>query len=351
MDELVAQLIAHRCLSQAEWEALLARRHQLDREALFALARAEREKWFGNRIYIRGLIECTNYCRSNCYYCGIRRDNRALTRYRLSKETILDRCEKGYSWGFRTFVLQGGEDGAFTADFVADVVSEITRRYPDCAVTLSLGEWEEAVYRLWYEAGARRYLLRHETADEAHFRLLHPPTQTLAHRLACLHALKSIGYQVGAGFMVGSPGQTVETLAKDFCLFQAFKPEMVGIGPFLPQKDTPLGGEAPGSLEDTLLYLALIRLTLPAVLLPATTALATLHPQGRKLGFLAGANVVMPNLSPPAVRGNYALYDGKASSGAEAAEHLAALSEELSPLGLTIAIDRGDAPQSPDTTH
>ena len=224
------------------------------------------------------------------------------------------------------------------------MVSEITRRYPDCAVTLSLGEWEEAVYRLWYEAGARRYLLRHETADEAHFRLLHPPSQTLAHRLECLHALKSIGYQVGAGFMVGSPGQSEKTLATDYCLFQALQPEMVGIGPFLPQKDTPLGGEAPGSLEDTLLYLALIRLTLPAVLLPATTALATLHPQGRKLGFLAGANVVMPNLSPPAVRGNYALYDGKASSGAEAAEHLAALSEELSPLGLTIAIDRGDAP-------
>lgn len=349
MDELVALLLKNRRLSRAEWEELLTRRHELDREALFALARGEREKWFGNRVYIRGLIECTNYCRSNCYYCGIRRENRALTRYRLSKETILSCCEKGYGWGFRTFVLQGGEDGAFTADFVADVVSEITRRYPDCAVTLSLGEWEEAVYRLWYEAGARRYLLRHETADAAHFARLHPPSQTLTHRLACLYALKSIGYQVGAGFMVGSPGQTAETLAEDFCLLQELKPEMVGIGPFLPQKDTPLGGEASGSLEDTLLFLALIRLTLPAVLLPATTALATLHPQGRRLGFLAGANVVMPNLSPPAVRDSYALYDGKASSGAEAAEHLASLRQELSPLGLTIAIDRGDAPQNPHT--
>ena len=345
MHDLIAHLLTERRLSQEQWQTLLAQRRSLDLDTLFALARAERQRWFGSRVYIRGLIECTSFCKNNCYYCGLRRDNRQLTRYRLSAETILACCAQGYRWGFRTFVLQGGEDGAFSPDKVARLVSEITHRFPDCAVTLSLGEQEEGVYRLWYDAGARRYLLRHETADAAHYRLLHPAEQTFSHRIACLHTLKAIGYQTGAGFMVGSPGQTDATLAQDFCLLQELKPEMVGIGPFLPQKDTPFGDAPPGSLEDTLIFLALIRLTLPGVLLPATTALATLHPQGRILGFQAGANVVMPNLSPPTVRERYALYDGKAATGTEAAEHLSELRAQLAPLGLTIAIDRGDAPQ------
>ena len=342
MDKLLETLLETRRLTEEQWRALLARRDSLDRAELFDLARAERQRWFGNRVYIRGLIEWTNVCKNNCYYCGLRRDNHRVRRYRLTKEQILACCEAGYRWGFRTFVLQGGEDPGLSPEAVAETVAAIAARYPDCAVTLSLGEWEEAVYRLWYEAGARRYLLRHETADEGHYRRLHPPELSLRHRMDCLYTLKNLGYQVGAGFMVGSPGQTDETLAKDFCLLQELQPEMVGIGPFLPQHDTPFGREKPGTLEDTLVFLALIRLTLPPVLLPATTALATLDPRGRALGMEAGANVVMPNLSPPSVRESYALYDGKAATGAEAAEHLADLRAQLA--GLEIAIDRGDAP-------
>ena len=344
MDPLLSELLTRGVLEREQWRELLSRRHQLDRAALFALAREIRARWFGNRVYIRGLIECTNYCKNNCLYCGIRRGNSHVQRYRLTQAEILACCEQGYRWGFRTFVLQGGEDPRLTPDWVAQVVREITRRFPDCAVTLSLGEWEREVYRLWYEAGARRYLLRHETADPAHYARLHPPAQTLSRRIACLYDLKALGYQVGAGFMVGSPGQSDDTLAQDFCFLQDLQPEMVGIGPFLPQHDTPFAQEPPGTLEDTLLLLALLRLTLPAVLLPATTALATLHPRGRVLGMEAGANVVMPNLSPPAVRENYALYDGKAATGVEAAEHLADLRAQLAPLGLTVAVDRGDAP-------
>ncbi|HIR50621.1 MAG TPA: [FeFe] hydrogenase H-cluster radical SAM maturase HydE [Candidatus Avoscillospira avicola] len=344
MDPLLSELLTRGVLEREQWRELLSRRHQLDRAALFALAREIRARWFGNRVYIRGLIECTNYCKNNCLYCGIRRGNSHVQRYRLTQAEILACCEQGYRWGFRTFVLQGGEDPRLTPDWVAQVVREITRRFPDCAVTLSLGEWEREVYRLWYEAGARRYLLRHETADPAHYARLHPPAQTLSRRIACLYDLKALGYQVGAGFMVGSPGQSDDTLAQDFCFLQDLQPEMVGIGPFLPQHDTPFAQEPPGTLEDTLLLLALLRLTLPAVLLPATTALATLHPRGRVLGMEAGANVVMPNLSPPAVRESYALYDGKAATGVEAAEHLADLRAQLAPLGLTVAIDRGDAP-------
>ena len=344
MDPLLSELLTRGVLEREQWRELLSRRHQLDRAALFALAREIRARWFGNRVYIRGLIECTNYCKNNCLYCGIRRGNSHVQRYRLTQAEILACCEQGYRWGFRTFVLQGGEDPRLTPDWVAQVVREITRRFPDCAVTLSLGEWEREVYRLWYEAGARRYLLRHETADPAHYARLHPPAQTLSRRIACLYDLKDLGYQVGAGFMVGSPGQSDDTLAQDFCFLQDLQPEMVGIGPFLPQHDTPFAQEPPGTLEDTLLLLALLRLTLPAVLLPATTALATLHPRGRVLGMEAGANVVMPNLSPPAVRESYALYDGKAATGVEAAEHLADLRAQLAPLGLTVAIDRGDAP-------
>ena len=343
MDKLLETLLETRRLTEEQWRELLARRDSLDRAELFDLARAERQRWFGDQGYIRGLIEWTNVCKNNFYYCGLRRDNHRVRRYRLTKEQILACCEAGYRWGFRTFVLQGGEDPGLSPEAVAETVAAIAARYPDCAVTLSLGEREEAVYRLWYEAGARRYLLRHETADEGHYRRLHPPELSLRHRMDCLYTLKNLGYQVGAGFMVGSPGQTDETLAKDFCLLQELQPEMVGIGPFLPQHDTPFGREKPGTLEDTLVFLALIRLTLPPVLLPATTALATLDPRGRSLGMEAGANVVMPNLSPPSVRESYALYDGKAATGAEAAEHLADLRAQLA--GLEIAIDRGDAPQ------
>ena len=344
MTELLDKLCRQRRLEKEEWRALLAERFALDRQALFDRAAAERRKWYGDAIYVRGLIECSNICKNDCRYCGIRRSNTRAARYRLDRSTILACCEKGYGWGFRTFVLQGGEDGGLTPDWVADTVRAIKERFPDCAVTLSLGEFDREIYQLWFDAGADRYLLRHETADRAHYQKLHPPELTLEHRLDCLRILKDIGYQVGAGFMVGSPGQSADTLAADFCFLQDFRPHMVGLGPFIPQKDTPFAGEKAGTLEDTLILLSLVRLTLPRVLLPATTALGTIHPQGRELGILAGANVVMPNLSPPDTREKYTLYDNKLCTGDEATEHLAGLKTRLAAIGCTVAVTRGDFP-------
>ena len=344
MNERIQELLAGRRLSFEQWRRLLAERQELDKAALFSMAERERRRWYGDEIYVRGLIECSNICKNNCLYCGIRRDNRHASRYRLDRDTILACCKKGYAWGFRTFVLQSGEDPGMTPAWVAELVHSIKQRWPDCAVTLSLGEQERSVYQLWFDAGADRYLLRHETADPAHYGMLHPPELSLAHRMDCLRRLKEIGYQVGAGFMVGSPGQTADTLARDFCFLQDLQPQMVGIGPFIPQKDTPFAHQPPGTLEDTLVLLALVRLTLPRVLLPATTALGTIHPQGRELGIRAGANVVMPNLSPPAARDKYTLYDNKLHTGDEAAEHLAGLKQRLAAIGCTVAVGRGDFP-------
>lgn len=344
MDKLLEELCVRRSLCFEQWKELLERRHSLDTTELFSRAEEERRRWYGNEIYVRGLIECSNICKNDCLYCGIRCSNRGVSRYRLDRDTILACCEKGYNWGFRTFVLQGGEDPGMTPAWVAELVRSIKDRWPDCAVTLSLGEQERDVYQLWFDAGADRYLLRHETADPVHYGLLHPPVLSLAHRMNCLRQLKEIGYQVGAGFMVGSPGQTAETLARDFCFLQQLQPQMVGIGPFIPQKDTPFAHQPPGTLEDTLILLALVRLTLPKVLLPATTALGTIHPQGRELGIRAGANVVMPNLSPPAARDKYTLYDNKLCTGEEAAEHLAGLKKRLAAIGCTVAVGRGDFP-------
>ncbi|MBO5688295.1 MAG: [FeFe] hydrogenase H-cluster radical SAM maturase HydE [Lentisphaeria bacterium] len=313
-----------------------------DRESLFALARQVREQYYGRDVYIRGLIEFSNHCRNNCIYCGIRAGNRQVCRYRLSPEEILACCRGGYALGFRTFVLQGGEDPGFPDEMLRDLVAAIHAEFPDCAITLSVGERERSVYQAWFDAGATRYLLRHETADPDHYARLHTSGQNWARRVRCLHDLKEIGYQVGAGFMVGSPGQTPEMLAGELHFLKKLQPQMVGIGPFLPHKDTPFAHEKPGSCEETLLLLALIRLILPNVLLPATTALATGDPQGRVKGLLAGANVVMPNLSPEEVRGKYLLYNNKVTSGKEAAGAVQALSAEFAAAGFRVVTDRGD---------
>ena len=304
-----------------------------------------RQAQFGNRIYIRGLIEFTNYCRCDCLYCGIRRSNTTVHRYRLTQEQILECQRQGYSAGFRTIVLQGGEDTYFDDDRMCAIVAALKSQHPDCAVTLSLGERSRESYRRLKEAGADRYLLRHETADNEHFSRLHPASQTLKTRLECLAFLKELGYQVGCGMMIGSPYQTPECLAQDLYLIQEFRPQMVGLGPFIPHHATPFANMESGTVPDTLKMLALVRLILPKVLLPATTALATLHPEGRLQGILSGANVVMPNLSPIGQRNNYALYDNKANSGIEAAEGLALLSRELEKIGCCISKERGDAPK------
>lgn len=316
---------------------------------LFALAQKTAQKSFGRQIFVRGLIEFTNYCKNDCYYCGIRRSNKNAARYRLTQEEILECCRAGYGLGFRTFVLQGGEDYFYIDDDIAAIVRAIKAQHPDCAVTLSIGERSRETYALWKKAGADRYLLRHETADCTHYAKLHPAELSAKKRQNCLYTLKELGYQAGAGFMVGSPYQTAENLADDLMFLQKLRPQMIGIGPFIPHHDTPFKDEPAGSVELTLVLLAVLRLLFPHVLLPATTALGTLAPGGRLLGIRAGANVIMPNLSPQNVRGKYLLYDNKLHTGAEAAEALNELQREVASIGYRIVSDRGDYTEEPWT--
>ena len=311
-------------------------------EYLFKKSEAVRRENYGNDVYIRGLIEFTNYCKNDCYYCGIRKSNNNADRYRLSEDDIMECCKAGYELGFRTFVLQGGEDGYYTDERIVSIIEKIKSRYPDCAVTLSIGEKSYESYKKYFDAGADRYLLRHETANDEHYRKLHPQSLSLANRKQCLWNLKEIGYQVGCGFMVGSPGQTAECLAEDMLFMNELKPQMVGIGPFIPHKETPFSNESGGTLEMTLFMLGLIRLMLPNVLLPATTALGTIHPLGRELGIRAGANVVMPNLSPVNVRKKYMLYDGKICTGDEAAECRFCMQKRMENIGYKVVVSRGD---------
>jgi biotin synthase len=329
-------------ISRDELAFLLQTKDEEILEYLRMSAREVADSIYGNQIYIRGLVEFSNYCKNDCLYCGIRRSNRAADRYRLSEEEILKCCENGYELGFRTFVLQGGEDPFFTEEKICGLIRKIKAGYPDCAVTLSIGEWERESYQAFFDAGADRYLLRHETADEGHYAMLHPSEMSLSHRKQCLFDLREIGFQVGCGFMVGSPGQTVDTLYEDLKFIKELMPHMVGIGPFIPQKDTPFGQENAGTLEMTLRLLSIIRLIHPHVLLPATTALGTIHPLGREKGVQAGANVVMPNLSPVAVRDKYLLYDNKICTGDEAAECRFCMSRRMESIGYQVVEARGD---------
>lgn len=313
-----------------------------EREDLKEAAQKKAQSIFSNKVYIRGLIEISSYCKNDCLYCGLRRSNKNAVRYRLSKEQILSCCENGHRLGFRTFVLQGGEDAYYSDDVMCDIVSTIRQKYPDCAITLSLGERGYQSYKRLYDAGADRYLLRHETANALHYSKLHPKSMSFETRKSSLFALKEIGYQTGAGFMVGSPWQTYETLAEDLLFIKELQPQMCGIGPFIPHKDTPFFDKPSGTLEMTLVLLSIIRLLHPHVLLPATTALGTIHPKGRELGILHGANVVMPNLSPAEHRKDYSLYDNKICTGDEAAECIRCLSGRMKLIGYEIVTDRGD---------
>lgn len=336
----------------------LVEQHDLPDEALAALieyrtpeliqflgtaANRIRLQQYGNRIFIRGLIEFSNYCRNNCYYCGIRRGNEKADRYRLTKEQILACCKEGYRLGFRTFVLQSGEDLWYTDERLEEIVRAIRSAYPDCAITLSLGERSAESYRRLFEAGADRYLLREETADAEHYRRLHPPELSFEHRMNCLYELRQIGYQVGCGFMVGTPGEKPEHLVRDLRFIKEFQPQMVGIGPFLPHADTPFRAEKKGSVELTLLLLSILRIMLPGLLLPATTALGTAAGDGRERGILAGANVVMPNLSPVSVRKKYMLYDKKICTGEESAQCIVCMGHRIGSVGSEIVTDRGDS--------
>ncbi len=322
-------------------EHLLTTSNPIDVADLYAEACRLRDAAYGRRVFVRGLIEITNHCGNDCLYCGIRRSN-STRRYRLGKEQILECCRRGYELGLRSFVLQGGEDAWMTDERLCDIVGAIRTTWPDCAITLSLGERGRDSFRRLRDAGADRYLLRHETADSDHYARLHPPEMSFDNRMQCLRDLRDLGYQVGCGFMVGSPYQTIETLKKDLAFIAEFRPEMVGIGPFIPAEGTPFEGRPAGNVELTLRLLAIIRLLLPKVLLPATTALGTLNPKGRELAIAAGANVVMPNLSPQDTRSLYSIYNNKLSTGSEAAESIADIRARLKAIGMETPVSRGD---------
>lgn len=338
---LVDKLEREQSLSLSEYKLLIEYENEALRTYVSNKAKTVATSIYGNAIYVRGLIEVGNYCRNDCLYCGIRKSNTNCDRYILDEVDILNCCKEGYDLGFRTFVLQGGE-GIYKKDFVTSIVQKIHVLYPDCAVTLSLGEEDKETYKEWFDAGANRYLLRHETASKGHYEKLHPENMSFEHRMQCLRDLKNIGYQVGCGFMVGSPYQTSETLAMDLKFIETFKPDMCGIGPFISQKDTPFRDMKSGTLNQTLFLLSLIRLIQPNILLPATTALGTIDSKGREKGILAGANVVMPNLSPVSVRKKYALYDNKICTGEESAECKNCLSNRMRSIGYEIVTDRGD---------
>ena len=339
---VIDKLQNERSLALPEYEYLIEQYTGETARILAERAVAARRQIYGNAVYIRGLIEISNICKNDCLYCGIRRSNPSCDRYRLTEEQIMDCCDEGYALGFRTFVLQGGEDGFFTDEAVCDIIGRIKSRYPDCAVTLSLGERSRESYQKMYDAGADRYLLRHETADPKHYAMLHPENMSFEHRMQCLRDLKKIGFQTGCGFMVGSPYQTVSSLASDLKFVEAFHPDMCGIGPFIPHKDTPFRSMPAGTMQLTCYLLSIIRLIQPNILLPATTALGTIDPKGREQGILSGANVVMPNLSPVSVRKKYELYDDKICTGEEAAQCKNCLALRMKSIGYEVVTDRGD---------
>ena len=339
---LIETLAANHSLSLEDYEYLIENRCDEAARILANRAVSVRKEIYGNDVFVRGLIEVSNICKNDCLYCGIRRSNGNCDRYRLTPGQILECVDEGYAIGFRTFVIQSGEDGYFSDEILCDLITKIKEKYPECAVTLSLGERSYKSYKRLYDAGADRYLLRHETADEEHYGKIHPKEMSFDRRMRCLRDLREIGYQVGCGFMVGSPFQTNTTLAKDLKFIETFKPDMCGIGPFIPHKDTPFGDKASGTVELTCYLLSIIRLIYPPVLLPATTALGTIHPYGREKGIQAGANVVMPNLSPLSVRKKYELYDNKICTGEESAQCRDCLNQRMISIGYEIVTDRGD---------
>lgn len=342
MTELVDKLYKKSDLSDDEFLSLLESEDSEVDKILQKRADEVRQRYYGKKVYLRGLIEISSYCKNNCYYCGIRRGNSNAQRYRLTSEQILECSENGYILGFRTFVLQGGEDSYFTDELLCPLISEIKRRHTDCAVTLSLGERSDESYRRLREAGADRYLLRHEAASETLYSKLHPPEMSWENRRKCLYTLKKLGYQVGAGFMVGAPFQTTHDLLCDLRFMQELRPEMIGIGPFIPHRDTPFSTQNRGKLRLTLRLLGILRLTFPDTLIPATTALGTIATNGRELGLAFGCNVVMPNLSPVDVRKKYELYNDKICTGEEAAECHICLENRIKSAGYDVEISRGD---------
>ena len=343
--QLIEKLSSTKILSFQEFCTLIENRKNIFvAKELKTRAQQTARSVFSNKIFIRGLIEFTNYCKNNCYYCGIRCANKNVQRYRLSKEEILKCADKGYKLGFRTIVLQGGEDFFYSAEDIAEIVKDIKQKHPDTAVTLSVGERSLETYALWKNAGADRYLLRHETANDEHYSMLHPKELSPQTRKQCLKNLKSLGYQTGAGFMVGSPYQTVQHYAEDLLFLHDLNPQMIGIGPFIHHNETPFANMSDGTCSDTLFFLSILRIMFPQALIPATTALATIQKDGREQGILCGANVIMPNLSPLTHRKDYLLYNNKITADQADAESLENLKQKINSIGYEIVTDRGDFP-------
>ena len=340
--DLIRRVLDGASLSKTEWLSLICDEETYPDIALHELASSIRDKVYGRSVFLRALVEFTSYCRNDCYYCGLRRSNGLAERYRLTPDEILSACSDGYAAGFRTFVLQGGEDAYWRDDRLVPIVRMIKQSCPEAAITLSVGERSRESYRALREAGADRYLLRHETADSVHYSLLHPADMSFGNRIGCLRTLKELGYQTGAGMMIGSPHSSAETLASDMVFLQSLKPEMVGIGPFIPHRDTPFGSERMGSVELTLRIISLVRIALPSALIPSTTALATASSDGQIAGLDAGSNVIMPNITPVRERKKYLLYDGKKITGEEDGYNLAGIMERLSLAGYEGTLERGD---------
>lgn len=340
--ELIDKLALEHSLTVDEYKTLIELKTSETTEYLKQKAVEAKQNIYGNKVFIRGLIEISNICKNDCYYCGIRKSNGLCDRYRISTEEIIECCKEGYALGFRTFVLQGGEDAHFSDDILCEIIKIIKAECLGCAVTLSLGERSKGSYQKLFDAGADRYLLRHETATQSHYQKLHPDNLSFANRMECLQNLKEIGFQVGCGFMVGSPFQTVDNIARDLKFIEEFSPDMCGIGPFIPHKDTPFADYPAGSAELTCYLLSVIRLIKPNILLPATTALGSINADGRENGIKSGANVIMPNLSPNSVRKKYMLYNNKLSDGDESAQNLINLKQKMLNIGYEIVTDRGD---------
>jgi len=338
--ELVDKLAQNRVLSAEEFKELLSA--ECENSYLHQRAREAQQRVYGKKIFIRGLVEFTNYCKHNCYYCGLRSGNTGVQRYRLSMEQIMECCQTGYGMGFRTFVLQGGEDDYYTDDRLTEIIGNIRETYPDCAITLSVGERSRESFQRLFDAGADRYLLRHETANIHHYNSLHPANMSPENRKKCLRDLKEIGFQVGCGFLIGSPGQTPDNIVEDFLFIKELDPAMVGIGPFIPHSATPFANEQAGGLNLTLNALAILRLMKPNLLLPATTALGSIHEKGREMGILAGANVVMPNLSPVDTRKKYLLYDSKIGTEDEPQNAREKIDKQMQVIGYEVITARGD---------
>ncbi len=341
MKERIDRLAQNHILPREELLDLIQNISEADKAYLFEKSLEAKETFYDKSVFMRGLIEISSYCAQNCTYCGIRRDNENAERYRLSVDEILGCCDEGYRLGYRTFVLQGGEDPYYTDERLLELIHAVKGKYDDIAITLSLGERSYDSYKVLKAAGADRYLLRHETASRALYESLHPD-MSFDNRRQCLKDLKTLGFQVGAGFMVGLPGQTADDLVEDLMFLKELEPHMVGIGPFIPHSETPIGHNPGGTVDQTLLMISLVRLILPMTLLPSTTALGTIDEKGREKALKVGANVIMPNLSPTDVRAKYALYENKICTGDEAAHCRACIEGRINSVGFYVDMSKGD---------